>query len=165
MLDELTPRTEPRTTLCLTLTKLQSCQLKWRPSASPAFACSTCAHLLVAHFKRVHLPSSALPCLACLPQVVTILGAGVEYSILHWTLNRPPHILPQSLPHPSLAWCFVFRIFCIAGQSFQSTHKQSRAPPAPQIHIHSVGYTSIINQYSSIFVRRSLPLDWSAPRV
>lgn len=136
MLDELTPRTEPRTTLCLTLTKLQSCQLKWRPSAPPAFACSTCAHLLVAHFKPVHLP-----CLACLPQVVTILGAGVEYSILHWTLNRPPHILPQSLPHPCLAWCFVYFLHCRTKfsehtQAEQSTPSPTDTHPLSRIHLH-----------------------------
>lgn len=91
MLDELTPRTRTGSTNDFvfdfdkvaelpTQVAPPSTPLLVFPPALPALACSTCAHLLVAHFKPVR--PSALLCSA-LPQVVTILGAGVEHSILH----------------------------------------------------------------------------------
>lgn len=172
MLDELTPRTEllpshwNRQRLCVWL--WQSCRAANSSGAPlPQYpSCPTCLSLLdlcaliSCAFQARPSVCPALPCLASQPQVVTILGAGVEHSILHWTLNRPPHILS----HPCLAWWFVYFLHCRTKFS-EHTQAEHLLPPHTQIHTHSVGYTSIINQYSSIFVRRSLPLDWSALRV
>lgn len=127
------------------------------PTSLPALACSTCAHLLVAHFKPVR--PSVCPAFPCQPAASCDHTWGRSRAF-HTSLNfEQATAHPAPVPVPSLSGLVVRIFFALQDKVFRAY--TSRAPPSPhtQIHTHSVGYTSIINQYSSIFVRRSLPLD------
>lgn len=161
MLDQLTPLTGSANDFVFDFDKVaelptQVAAAHLPPTHSLARPCSSCAHLLVAHFKPV--------CRKLWPYSGGVDGegaAGDEHSILHWTLNRPPHILPcLTLPGPR-PHAFQYFLHCWTKFSEHTQAEYSPLLPSPT----AVEYTSIINQYSSIFVRRSLPLDWSAPRV